>query len=254
MTTLLEEQEYEVEQVLDQKQQNRKPVYLIKWKGFKVEEATWEPEENLGNIKKLIAAYEASKQGDKGGKKNAVVDDDDDDVLDGGDEEDEEVAPPKRGRKSAESKLNAASKKIQKQPKAAAPKRGRKPVQVAVVNSPQAAPQSEPESEEEKETKAQTKAVKGKFIKVNKAENDKLGSFDYDRPLKISGHGVLNIENGTLDVSDETVPLEKMYYRVEWEAKGKAKPKDSYYGFDILRQRCPNILLEYVKGMSFSKN
>jgi hypothetical protein len=41
------EQEYEVEQILDDKRVSGKPYYLVKWKGYDTLENTWEPIENL---------------------------------------------------------------------------------------------------------------------------------------------------------------------------------------------------------------
>ncbi|KAG4094185.1 chromo domain-like protein [Neocallimastix lanati (nom. inval.)] len=47
------EEEYEVEQILDKRTHYGKIQYLIKWKGYPLSEASWEPEENLICLKLL---------------------------------------------------------------------------------------------------------------------------------------------------------------------------------------------------------
>ena len=50
------EEEYEVEQILDKRTHYGKIQYLIKWKGYPLSEASWEPEENL-NCPKLLKKF-----------------------------------------------------------------------------------------------------------------------------------------------------------------------------------------------------
>lgn len=38
---------YEVEEILERKQQDNKTLYLVKWLNYDVSESTWEPEDNL---------------------------------------------------------------------------------------------------------------------------------------------------------------------------------------------------------------
>lgn len=49
------ESEYEVEQVLDCKND----FYLVKWKGYTIEDCTWEPRSNLNSCADLILNYSA---------------------------------------------------------------------------------------------------------------------------------------------------------------------------------------------------
>jgi hypothetical protein len=50
------EEEYEVEKILDKRKHYGKTQYLIKWKGYPLSEASWEPEENL-NCPKLLKEF-----------------------------------------------------------------------------------------------------------------------------------------------------------------------------------------------------
>jgi chromobox protein 1 len=61
-------EEYIVEEVIGKRLNPKgKTQYLIKWEGYSVEESTWEPLENLMNIKSLIKIYE-----DKSKKKQTL--------------------------------------------------------------------------------------------------------------------------------------------------------------------------------------
>jgi hypothetical protein len=55
----MSENEYMVEKVLNKRVTSDGIIeYLIKWDGYETEESTWEPAENLLNIKNLIKDYE----------------------------------------------------------------------------------------------------------------------------------------------------------------------------------------------------
>jgi hypothetical protein len=50
--------EYEVEQILDKRIIRNKPQYLIKWLGYPLHDATWEPSENLKNAPEKLKEFE----------------------------------------------------------------------------------------------------------------------------------------------------------------------------------------------------
>ena len=50
----LSDNEYYVEEVLDKRIFNGKVEYLIKWEGWSQQDSTWEPIDNLQNIKNII--------------------------------------------------------------------------------------------------------------------------------------------------------------------------------------------------------
>jgi len=60
------EPEYEVERIIDDRNVGKKKEYLVKWKGWGLEDCTWEPKDNLGA--QTIKEYEA-----KNGPKNKVL-------------------------------------------------------------------------------------------------------------------------------------------------------------------------------------
>jgi len=47
-----------VEKILNKRKFRGKNWYLVWWKGYMVEEDTWEPKENLGNVKDLVKEFE----------------------------------------------------------------------------------------------------------------------------------------------------------------------------------------------------
>ncbi len=61
--------EYYVERILDKKVIDGEVRYLIKWDGWSIEESTWEPVDNLDNIKNLIEDFEKEKLKKESGMK-----------------------------------------------------------------------------------------------------------------------------------------------------------------------------------------
>ncbi len=64
-----EGEEYEVEEILGVKISKGKKLYHVKWKGYPLSDATWEPKENLGNAPKLLIEFE-KRMAQKGNKED----------------------------------------------------------------------------------------------------------------------------------------------------------------------------------------
>jgi len=47
-----------VEKILNKRIVQGKEKFLVRWKGYTVEEDTWESRENLGNVKELVEEFE----------------------------------------------------------------------------------------------------------------------------------------------------------------------------------------------------
>ena len=54
-------EEYEVDMILDKRIIHRKTQYLIKWTGYPLHDATWEPVENLANALEKLKEFESSQ-------------------------------------------------------------------------------------------------------------------------------------------------------------------------------------------------
>ena len=55
------EEEYEVEDILDKKMVKWCPHYLIKWLGYPLYEAIWEPLESLKNAQETLRKFELTR-------------------------------------------------------------------------------------------------------------------------------------------------------------------------------------------------
>jgi len=52
------EEEFEIEKILNKRMIRGKKKFLVRWKGYTVEEDTWENRENLENAKELVKEFE----------------------------------------------------------------------------------------------------------------------------------------------------------------------------------------------------
>lgn len=59
-TLIKSDEEWKVEQILQERTISKKKQYLIRWKGFRREHNTWEPEDNLENAKEILQKWKKS--------------------------------------------------------------------------------------------------------------------------------------------------------------------------------------------------
>jgi hypothetical protein len=60
-TIVEEREEWEVESILEERIRRRKKEYLVKWKGYGREEATWQTKGDLKNATRVLEAWENAK-------------------------------------------------------------------------------------------------------------------------------------------------------------------------------------------------
>ena len=53
-----DEDVYEVEKILEKRLVGKRVQYLVKWEGYGIEQATWEPVSNLSNVKNIVKEFE----------------------------------------------------------------------------------------------------------------------------------------------------------------------------------------------------
>ena len=58
-----DQKEYEVERILDKRTRRRRIEYLVKWIGYELHDATWEPRENLVNAPDAVRDFEDALTG-----------------------------------------------------------------------------------------------------------------------------------------------------------------------------------------------
>jgi hypothetical protein len=65
--------EYEVEYILDVRSRYRRREFLVKWVGYPVHDATWEPESNLPNADEAVRDFLATRTSPVGGGSDVMV-------------------------------------------------------------------------------------------------------------------------------------------------------------------------------------
>jgi hypothetical protein len=275
-----EEPEYEVEAILEKKKVGPKWKYFIKWVGYPHDQNTWEPEENLSNVKEMLQEFEDNwnrKQKEKekklagpakpsikpsGGPLGAVSrpplkeskisntrkreDDDEFENLKSTkkrklEDEDSDSKPqktfnlgkPTPGAKSKKENslggstiMNNNSKPLTEMLKSKTKELGKSTV-------------SQPNSPKSPGTATSSNQVlsDGAIFLQDDDSSKIFGSFDQDdNPKRLL----------TAKLHTDTNEVKCL---VEWEArKGGVKPADSFVSNKVLRQRCPQLLLDFYES------
>ena len=68
-----DQKEYEVDLILDKRKRRGKVEYLVKWVGYELHDATWEPVENLKNASETIHDYEKTLRRDGSDLRRGVM-------------------------------------------------------------------------------------------------------------------------------------------------------------------------------------
>ena len=58
---ILQQDKYEVEDILDKRTIRKKTQYLVKWKRYLLHDATWEPKEHLENAQDTVNRFESMR-------------------------------------------------------------------------------------------------------------------------------------------------------------------------------------------------
>lgn len=218
-------QEYEVEEILSKKMVKGKPFYLVKWKGYSASENTWEPQENVRNLKRLIDKIETSTNSTKNGR----------------------------------SKLQKNSKKIKKEPVAenkpnGVKRRGRPPKNSKMIDQEQVEVEGEEEEKKSKVKSSQKSQKGGRASKVNNSDAEETqeiqtskdsgnkdrpkGSFKHDQPKAITKYKLVGDKNRK--------PF--LFFLVDWNPRDDGtKPKSTWENATNLKNHCPRLLAEYYE-------
>ena len=272
-----DEPEYEVEAILEKKKIGPKWKYFIKWVGYPHEQNTWEPEENLNNVQEMLEEFEANwtrKQKEKekklAGPLKASI------TPIGGPlgilgtrpplkeskisnirkrEDDEESENMKSNKKRKLDDEDSDSKPRQNLGKAATGAGVKNKTENSNGASAIISSNSKPLSE----------MLKSKGVgKSNNSHNSQPNS-PLTVPNQVLSDGAIFLQDddsskifGSLDQDDKPKRLltaklhtdtNEVKCLVEWEArKGGVKPADSFVSNKVLRQRCPQLLLDFYES------
>mmetsp|Transcript_56266 Transcript_56266/g.64227 ORF Transcript_56266/g.64227 Transcript_56266/m.64227 type:complete len:242 (+) Transcript_56266:59-784(+) len=223
----LEDDMYIVEKVLAKKKQRNRTYYKIKWQNFPISECTWEPIDNLENVRGLIDEFE------KNFSKTPVAS--------------SEKKKKKGPRTTARMSTNGPSYKRMKlsldemQGEDEDENEEEEPVLEEEKEEKETVPKEEPAvssegEEEEQEDKKKMSAMSPAVAQVNVR-----GSFAQDKPKCITG---ARKEKDTVLCAVEWYPRED-----------GIQPDLTIYSNQTLRKKCPELLLDFYEArLKFPSN
>jgi hypothetical protein len=227
---------YKVEKILDKKVNGDNVEYKIKWKGYSINESTWEPLKNLKNIEEMVSEFDknfeknVSKKNDKKLKKSEErgattgislsLEENESGLEKNKSEVKKKRGRPRKTEKSFLDKLKPSKNEIVSSISSE--------IETNVANK-----ESDLcESENEKEPIMNEIASPGSAKSVIVA---------YEIPKKII--------NAKINNKDE------IFFYVEWQKRSDGtKPADSYVTNDSMRTYFPNLLLDYYQSKVINSN
>jgi hypothetical protein len=274
-----EEPEYEVEAILDKKKIGPKWKYFIKWVGYPHEQNTWEPEENLNNVQEMLEEFEASwtrkqKEKDKKlagplkpsitpsagplGSRPPLKESKISNTRKREDEEEFDNMKSNKKRKLDDGEdSDSKTQKTQNFGKATVGIKNKKENSLgssAIITS---------------NSKPLTEMLKSKGKEIGKSNHSQpnspktLGNGTSSNQVLSDGAILLQDDDsskifGSFDQDDKPKRLltaklhtdtNEVKCLVEWEIrKGGVKPADSFVSNKLLRQRCPQLLLDFYES------
>jgi len=270
-----DEPEYEVEAILEKKKIGPKWKYFIKWVGYPHEQNTWEPEENLNNVQEMLEEFEANwtrKQKEKEkklagplkasitpiggplGTRPPLKESKISNIRKREDDEESENMKSNKKRKLDDEDSDSKPQKTQNLGKATTGVKNKKENSnggSAIISS---------------NSKPLTEMLKSKGKEVGKSNNSQPNSpVTVSSSNQVLSDGAIFLQDdesskifGSLDQDDKPKRLltaklhtdtNEVKCLVEWEArKGGVKPADSFVSNKVLRQRCPQLLLDFYES------
>lgn len=201
----------------------------MKWDGYPSSSNSWEPHENVETVEAMVKEFEARYCPDADTEIN--LQDVASPIL-------KKISkPPKHSHKEKKEKKHSKKKDraerqvtIDTQKNTIAePVRPSKPETKAIpINNVEDEEEEEFEEDEEEE-------VQMPRITTNN------GDLNFDIPLIITEHSCFgNKENGPQTLSD-------LVYKVEFKTEGGKKKNPTFYTFNVLKAKCPELLLDYLQ-------
>jgi hypothetical protein len=212
-----EENLYEVESILDKKKFGSKWKYKIKWVGYSEDECTWEPADNLTSVDDIMEEFESKWEQQAKNAKN----------------------PAKRTQNGARVGLSDSTNNQAKPAKTRTEKRPN-----------ETAPTSDPKLNKKRRIEDD---VPGKIdtatMKQNNSPEDAIIIGD-DENLVPKTYGSFEVNDYPKKLlTARLINSTEVHCLVEWQTrKGGSKPCDSFVHNLILREKCPNLLLDFYES------